>query len=52
MDQISGRRFLVDTGAALTFIKEKLLTMQMESLAWLGAVNFHQGGAVDVKVAS
>jgi hypothetical protein len=52
IDQISGRRFLVDTEASLAFIKEELLTMQAESLAWLGAVNFRQGGAVDVKVAS
>ncbi len=28
MDQISGGRFLVDTGAALTFIKEELLTVK------------------------
>jgi hypothetical protein len=47
MDAISGGRFLVDTGAALTFIKEELLTMQVESLAWIGGVNFHQGGAVN-----
>jgi hypothetical protein len=32
MGQISVRRFLVDTGAALTFIKEELLTVKAEPL--------------------